>query len=143
MANSIVSMIHHYLQYHTHAFVFMQIIVWGKTKNNTMIFYVAWRVSVGLNKSCELNFMLVGHTRFSPDHFFGLIKRKYRCTRVSSLTEIAEKSTTYLQNKVYIIGDESTSHPFAIMTGMSSCLLSLNLYHKSPHISIFKLPKIK
>lgn len=117
-ANSIVSMVHHYLQYYTHGEESISLHAdncVGQNKNNTMVSYLAWRVAVGLNKSCELNFMLVGHTRFSPDRFFGLIKKKYRRTRVSSLTEIAEvveKSTTCLQNKVYIIGGENTSQPF-------------------------------
>lgn len=91
----------------------MQITAWVKIQT------VQWfliKCGVGLSKSCELNFMLVGRTRFSPDCVFGLIKRKYSRTRVSSLTEIAEvleKSTTCLQNKVYIIGDKNTSQHFS------------------------------
>ena len=34
--------------------------------------------------------MIVGHTKFSPDRFFGLIKKKYRHTFVSILDEIQE-----------------------------------------------------
>jgi len=117
-ANSNVSMVHHFLQHYTHGEENISLHAdncVGQNKNFLVVSYLAWRIAVGLNKSCELNFMLVGHTRFSPDHFFGLIKRNYKCTRVSSLIEIAElvkNSTTCLQNKVYIIGGEDTSKPF-------------------------------
>ena len=43
---------------------------------NITVSYLACRVMVGLNQSYELNFMLVGHIHFSPDHFIGLIQRK-------------------------------------------------------------------
>ncbi len=59
---------------------------------------------MGLNEACELNFMIPGNTKFSPDRFFGLIKRKYRRTNLSSLAEIAkvvETSTAGGQNKAY------------------------------------------
>ena len=58
--------------------------------------------------------MIPGHARFSPDRFFGLIKRKFRKSKVSSLSQIAEvveSLTTGGQNKAYIIGDENTK-PF-------------------------------
>ena len=117
-ANTIISMVHHYLENYTHGEESIALHAdncVGQNKNNAMVWYLAWRVKVGLNKSCELNFMLVGHTRFSPDRFFGLIKRKYRRTRVSSLKEIVEvveSSTTCLKNLVYVIGEENSSMPF-------------------------------
>ena len=77
--------------------------------------YLAWRVMVGQSKSCELSFMLPGHTKFSLDRFFGLIKRQYRRTKVSSLAEIAElvsNSTIGGQNKAFIIGCDNSSMPF-------------------------------
>ena len=64
-ANSIVSMVHHYLKYFTYSEenVCLQADnCIGQNKNNTMVFYLAWRVMVGLNKSCELSFMIPGHT---------------------------------------------------------------------------------
>ena len=70
---------------------------------------------VDMNASCELSFMIPGHTKFSPDRFFGLIKRKYRKTRLSSLSEIAkvvEESTRGGQNRAYIIGNDDPSKPF-------------------------------
>ena len=117
-ANTIVSMVHHYLLY----FTFKEDNIHlqadncvGQNKNNTMVFYLAWRVMVDMNASCELSFMIPGHTKFSPDRFFGLIKRKYRKTRLSSLSEIAkvvEESTRGGQNRAYIIGNDDPSKPF-------------------------------
>ena len=117
-ANSIVSMVHHYLSNFTQGEdeIFLQADnCIGQNKNNTMVWYLAWRVTVGLSKVCELNFMIPGHRRFSPDRFFGLIKRKFRRSKVSALIQIAEvveTSTTGGQNKAYIIGAESAK-PFA------------------------------
>lgn len=117
-ANSIVSMVHHFLQFFTQPTnkIFLQADnCVGQNKNNIMTSYLIWRVSVGLNHSCELNFMIPGHTKFTPDRFFGLIKRNYRRTNLSSLVEIAEvvrTSTAASNNKVYIIGDEQSPKPF-------------------------------
>ena len=45
--------------------------------------------------------MIAGHTKFSPDRFFGLIKKSYRKTSVSTLYDIEKvvnASTTGGQN---------------------------------------------
>ena len=61
----------------------------GQNKNNTMVQYLMWRVLTGLHQSIHLHFMIAGHTKFSPDACFGLIKRKFRQTDVSSLDDLA------------------------------------------------------
>ena len=68
----------------------------GQNKNNTMVQYLMWRVLTGLHQSIHLHFMIAGHTKFSPDACFGLIKRKLCRTNVSSLDDLArvvEEST--------------------------------------------------
>jgi hypothetical protein len=35
------------------------------------IYFGEWRVLTGRQESIELSFMLVGHTKFSPDRHFG------------------------------------------------------------------------
>ena len=50
--------------------------------------YLAWRVLSGLNKSITLSFLIVGHTKFSPDWCFGLLKQAYRRTRIGCLDDI-------------------------------------------------------
>ena len=60
----------------------------------------------GKNDSIEVSFMLVGHTKFSPDSFFGLIKKVYRHSSVSSLSELVgviERSTTQQKNIAQLI----------------------------------------
>ena len=53
------------------------------------------------NKSIELSFMLTGHTKFSPDRFFGLFKKMFRRSSVSTLSDIelvVKRSTKAHQN---------------------------------------------
>ena len=50
--------------------------------------YLAWRVLTGLHRTVTISFMLVGHTKFSPDWCFGLFKQRYRRTFVSSLEDV-------------------------------------------------------
>ena len=61
----------------------------GHNKNNTMVQYLMWRVLTGLHRTIELHFMITGHTKFSPDACFGLVKRKFRKSDVSSLDNLA------------------------------------------------------
>ena len=49
----------------------------GQNKDNAMVQYLMWRVVTGLHQSIYLHFMIAGHTKFSPDACFGLIKRKF------------------------------------------------------------------
>lgn len=62
----------------------------AQNKNNFMILYLAWRVLTGLNKTIQLSFLPVGHTKFSPDWAFGLFKKRFRVERVSNLQDVAE-----------------------------------------------------
>ena len=48
------------------------------------------------------------HTRFSPDQYFGMIKRKYRKTRVSSISQLSRvicESTDTGMNQVQLAFD--------------------------------------
>ena len=62
----------------------------GQNKNNAMVQYLVWRVMTGRNTTIELNFMLAGHTKFSPDRHFGNFKTLFRRTFASSMPDIAE-----------------------------------------------------
>ena len=51
--------------------------------------YLMWRVLTGRHSSITYFFLVVGHTKFSPDWCFGLFKRLFKRTLVSSISEIA------------------------------------------------------
>ena len=55
-----------------------------------MLQYMAWRVLTRKSTRVELNFLIAGHTKFAPDFGFGLLKKKFRRTKVSSLSDIAQ-----------------------------------------------------
>ena len=62
---------------------------------------------VGLHRNVTLSFMLVGHTKFSPDWCFGLLKQRYRRTYVSSLQDITRVVTESADvNEVQLVGTE-------------------------------------
>ena len=49
----------------------------GQNKNNSVVNYLAHRVRMNLNEKIEYNFLLSGHTKFSPDRSFGLLKMSF------------------------------------------------------------------
>ena len=59
----------------------------GQNKNNAMIQYLAWRVLTGRHKRITYSFMVAGHTKFSPDGFFGLFKLKLKNSEVDDLED--------------------------------------------------------
>ena len=44
----------------------------------------------GLHRTIELSFLIAGHTKFSPDGCFGVLKRQFRRTKVNTLQDIVE-----------------------------------------------------
>ena len=50
--------------------------------------YLAWCVLVGLHRTITISFLIMGHTKFSPDWCFGLFKQRFRRTKVSCLDDI-------------------------------------------------------
>ncbi len=62
---------------------------------------------VGLNDSISLSFMIVGHTKFSPDSCFGLFKQRFRRTAVNTLEDLCDVVTrSAICNKVEVVGWE-------------------------------------
>ncbi len=59
----------------------------GQNKNNAMVQYLAWRVLTKRHTKITLSFLVVGHTKFTPDWCFGLFKRLYRRTSIGSLRD--------------------------------------------------------
>ena len=61
----------------------------GQNKNNNVLQYLLYRVLTGLHDRIELSFLVVGHTKFSPDGYFGLIRRRYRRSQVYTYDQLA------------------------------------------------------
>ncbi len=67
-----------------------------------------WRVLKGLHESITISFMLVGHTKFSPDWCFGLMKRKFRKTKVETLDDlVGVVNISATVNESQLVGSQS------------------------------------
>ncbi|XP_033103474.1 uncharacterized protein LOC117106237 isoform X2 [Anneissia japonica] len=62
----------------------------GQNKNSYMLWYLMWRTLTGQHKSVQLRFLIAGHTKFSPDWGFGLIKQAYRRREVFSVDDMVD-----------------------------------------------------
>ena len=99
-ANSTISYVRHFFEWHGLGETLAQVHAdncGAQNKNNAFMWYYLWRVMTGLHRAIEYNFLLAGHTKFSPDWCFGLVKQKTRKTFISSLFDIAravEESAT-------------------------------------------------
>ena len=92
-ANTVVSMLDYFFNHHGLGETTVTLHAdncTGQNKNNTMMQYLMWRVLTGQHHSITISFMIVGHTKFAPDGCFGLLKRTFRKTEVSSLADIEE-----------------------------------------------------
>ena len=97
-ANKVISLLHHFLEHQSlgERSVYLHADnCSGQNKNNWMVQvltkrditckyilrmlftqHLVWRVLSGLHQSITLSFMMVGHTKFAPDWYFGLVKRR-------------------------------------------------------------------
>ena len=92
-ANSTISYVHHFFSTHGAGETDVQINAdncGGQNKNNFVIWYYCWRVLCALHDSVLYSFLIAGHTKFSPDWCFGLIKQSFRRRYVSSLFDLME-----------------------------------------------------
>ena len=90
-SNAIVSMLHHFFENHGLGEERVHLHAdncGGQNKNAIMVQYLLWRVMTGQHKEITLSFMIPGHTKFSPDWCFGLLKIKYRRTEVGGLADL-------------------------------------------------------
>ncbi len=74
----VISLVHHYLETYGHGEKFGNLLAdncTGQNKKNAFIQYLSWRTLTCRHNTLQLSFMLVGHTKFSPDRYFGLLKK--------------------------------------------------------------------
>ena len=109
-ANSVISMLHHFLSTHNLGEATLHLHAdncSGQNKNRYVMQYLAWQILTGLNKKITLSFLVVGHTKFSPDWCFGLFKQAFRRSKVGCLDDIVrvvEKSATV--NHAQLVGTQ-------------------------------------
>lgn len=84
-SDTVVSLIDHFFSTYglgeTHVYLTADNCV-AQNKNNAVLHYLLYRTMIGLHKRINLSFMLVGHTKFIPDAYFGLIKLIYRRSKI-------------------------------------------------------------
>ena len=109
-ANATISYVHYYLEHYglgeTNAHFHADNCA-GQNKNNYFMWYFAWRTLMQLHQSITYSFLIAGHTKFAPDRCFGLIKKSYKVSYVSSLYEFARLVDTCSSvglNKAQIVG---------------------------------------
>ncbi|GFN93895.1 hypothetical protein PoB_002040100 [Plakobranchus ocellatus] len=112
-ANTVVSYLHFYLD--NYSLGETELLLHadncaGQNKNSVMIWYLMWRCLTGRNHRIQLSFLIAGHTKFSPDGGFGLIKRKLKVTRVDCLQDIANVvHESARMNEAVLVGTENGS----------------------------------
>ncbi len=91
-ANTVISLLDHYFTNHgfgeKSAYLTADNCV-GQNKNNALIQYLTYRVLSNLHSKIEMSFLVVGHTKFSPDSHFGLIRQRYRNSHVYTYDQLA------------------------------------------------------
>ena len=107
-ANAIISMLHHFFQFHglgeTTAHLHADNCS-GQNKNKYMMGYLMWRVLTGLHEEITISFLPVGHTKFAPDWCFGLFKQRFRRMKINNLEDIASAvDTSSLVNVPQLVG---------------------------------------
>lgn len=111
-ANVVISLLHHFLENFgvgEHHLELTADNCAGQNKNAYVMWYLCWRMARHLHQSASISFMLAGHTKFAPDWCFGLLKRTYRRTFVSSLHDIEQvvaASSLSGINKSVLVGNE-------------------------------------
>ena len=80
-ANATISYVHDFLENHGTGETDVHLHAdncGSQNKNNYVLWYWCWRVIHGLHESVRYSFLVAGHTKFSPDWCFGLMKQRLR-----------------------------------------------------------------
>ena len=145
-ANATISYIHYYFEHHglqeTDIYLNADNCA-GQNKNNNFLWYLAWRTFMKLHHSITYSFLIAGHTKFAPDHYFGLIKKAYKLTYGSSLYEFArlvDTSSTSGLNKAQLVGTRGENSCPCLRLGFVSwtILQKVAKYKELPPFSFFK-----
>lgn len=105
----------------------------AQNKNSAFIWYYLWHMLSGLHKEINYNFLLPGHTKFSPDWCFGPLKQKTQKTFILSLFDIARSV------------EESSSVNVAELVGLHNGKVLIPTHDWFKYLGNFfkKMPNIK
>ncbi|GES92034.1 hypothetical protein GLOIN_2v1777628 [Rhizophagus clarus] len=115
-ANAVISLVHNYFTLYEMGETELVIHADNcarQNKNNAMIMYLAWRVACGLHTKITYSFIVAGHTKFSPNRFFGLFKLKLQKSDVDNLDDlvnVVENSTLGGYNQAQTIFNKNGDH---------------------------------
>jgi len=116
-ADTVISMLHHFFSCYglgeRHLLLTADNCT-GQNKNNAVLHYLLYRTIAGLHAKIDWSFMLVGHTKFSPDACFGLLKKKYRRSRVYTYRQLIDIINTSTVKECNIC------HPYRDGNGIAS-----------------------
>ena len=99
-ANATISYVHHFFSrrglgetdVHLHA---DNCVGQKKTnKNNYFLWYLAWQTATELHRNINYSFLIAGHTKFGSDHCFGILKKLFKVSFISSFYELARMVDT-------------------------------------------------
>ena len=112
----------------------------GQNKNRYVLWYFLWRVMRGLHTEVTMNFMPDGHTKFTPDWCFGLLKRCFRRAEVSCLNDLCVSSlrAPQLPRSTFcsLLGGKMEPCMSTPTTGRRTLHQSSNLYTASRRLHI-------
>lgn len=66
----------------------------GQNKNNAVLNYLIYRTIKQMHQKIDWSFMLVGHTKFAPDAYFGLLRKRYRHSKVYTYDQLIDVINT-------------------------------------------------
>jgi hypothetical protein len=107
----------------------------GQNKNNTTIQFLLYLIICGYYETIELNFMIPGHTKFSPDRNFGMIKKKYwksTTERIDDFVKVVEESSPAGLNKTQLYKNGHGFQYLDIKGGLEK------YYQKLPNIAKYR-----
>ena len=96
------------MQRHTYILSFMEeyLIAYHDQWISTAMLCHAVSCMACLNRSITLSFLIVEHTKFSPDWCFGLFKQAYWWTRIGSLNDTVRVVESAAVNHAQLIGTQ-------------------------------------
>ena len=83
----------------------------GQNKNRTVVHFFLWCMATRLLESIDMQFLVKGHTKFSPDGGFGMIKRQYCRANIFTIQQVAQAvqdSTATTQRNTARIVEQDT-----------------------------------